>query len=54
MIPIQHPPIQESCEYEMLREKNIKEKDEAMEASGFFRDLYELKKDIGIVQNSKY
>ena len=37
--PIDPFPNQELCEYEKLREKNIKEREEAMAASGLFEKL---------------
>ena len=49
-IPVKPPPAQDLCEYEKLREKNIKERVEAMEACGFFGDLHELKKEIGLIK----
>ena len=46
--PIEPMPKQETCAYEMIREQIIKEREEAMEACGFFKVLEEYKKTIGI------
>ena len=48
---MQHPvpplPEKEMCEYEKLRENNIKEREKAMAESGYFEDLHNYKKKIG-------
>ena len=38
----------ELCEYEKLRERNITEREYAMAESGFFEDLIDFKKKIGL------
>ena len=38
-IPLDPLPERELCEYEKLREKNIKEREAIMEKFGFFNDL---------------
>ena len=45
------PPISvtELCPYEKLREKIIKEREDAMKKSGFFDDLLNYKKKIGLL-----
>ena len=48
--PIQPLPEKELCEYEKLRESNIKERQEAMAASNFFEDINEYKTDIGLTK----
>ena len=49
--PLDPLPIRPLCEYEELREKNIKEREEAMAKSGFFVNLTSYKKEIGLVDN---
>ena len=44
--PIKAFPEKELCEYEKLREKNIKERMQAMEESGFFEGLNDFKKEM--------
>ena len=48
---MQHPvpplPEKEMCEYEKLRENNIKEREKAMEEAGYFEDLHNYKRKIG-------
>ena len=39
------------CEYERLREKNIKERMEKMAESNYFDDLNELKMKIGLYKS---
>ena len=46
-VPIEALPEREKCAYEKLRDKNIKEREEAMENSGFFEDFENYKKKIG-------
>ena len=41
--PIAALPVRELCEYEKIREKNIKERYEAMKKSKFFEELEEAK-----------
>ena len=41
--PIAALPVKELCEYEKIREKNIKERYEAMKKSKFFEELEEAK-----------
>ena len=45
-IPIPPFPKEELCAYEKLREKNIKEIEEAMKESKFFETLHEIKKNM--------
>ena len=49
--PLDPLPVRPLCEYEELREKNIKEREEAMAKSGFFDNLTSYKKEIGLVDN---
>lgn len=46
--PLGSLPEKELCEYEKMRERNIKEREQAMEESGFFEDLQKFKKKIGL------
>ena len=46
--PVKPLPVGEPCEYEKIREKNIRERQEAMEACGFFEDLKAYKRKIGL------
>ena len=46
--PISPLPEKDLCEYEKLREKNIKEREQAMLESGFFEDFNDYKKKIGL------
>ena len=46
-IPIDPLPEHELCDYEKLRENNIKERKNAMMECGFFEDLMSIKKEIG-------
>ena len=48
--PVQPLPEKELCEYEKLRESNIKERQDAMAASNFFEDFNEYKNDIGLTK----
>lgn len=50
--PIQPLPERDLCEYEKLREKNIKEREEAMAACQFFEDMNDYKKEIGFHKES--
>ena len=52
--PIKPLPAQELCDYEKMRDKNIKESEEAMEACRFFTDLHEQKKKIGTFVRTHY
>ena len=45
-IPLGPLPERELCQYEMIRENNIKEREKAMADSGFFEDMLEYKKKI--------
>ena len=47
--PIDPFPETEISEYEKLRMKNIKEREDAMAKSGFFDDLIRYKKKIGLI-----
>ena len=47
--PVSPIPWSEPCFYEKLREKNIKEREDAMRESGFFEDLLKYKKKIGLL-----
>ena len=46
--PLKPLPERELCEYERMRERNIREREEAMAASNFFKDLQDYKKTIGL------
>ena len=46
--PILPLPENELCDYEKIREGNIKEREEAMKESGFFEDLQKFKRKIGL------
>ena len=46
--PIGSFPETDLCEYEKLREQNIKDREQAMEESGFFEDFHKYKKKIGL------
>ena len=46
--PLGSLPEKELCEYEKIREGNIKERKQAMEESGFFEDLKQYKKKVGL------
>ena len=46
--PIAPLPQKEKCEYEKLRDRNINERMKAMEKAGFFNDLNDYKKKIGL------
>ena len=45
--PVPPLPERELCDYEILRDKNVREREKAMAESGFFEDLNEYKKKIG-------
>ena len=51
-IPLDPLPERELCAYEKYREKNIKEREEAMSESGYFDDLISYKKEIGLVKKT--
>ena len=44
-------PERDLCEYELLREKNIKEREDVMLKSGFFDDLDCYKKEIRLLKD---
>ena len=47
--PINPLPESELCDYEKLREKNIKEREDAMRESGFYEGLLTYKRHIGLL-----
>ena len=49
--PILPLPENEQCDYEKIREGNIKEREEAMQESGFFEDLQKYKKNIRVTMS---
>lgn len=49
-IPVIPPPQSALSEYEKLRNNNIKEINQAMQEAGFFDDLNNYKKDIGLLK----
>ena len=51
-IPVEPLPEKEPCAYELFREKNIRERKQAMADSGFFEDLTNFKSEIGLVEKS--
>ena len=46
--PIEPFPAGELCEYEKLRISNIQEREKAMAESGFFEDLNDYKRKVGL------
>ena len=50
-IPVDPVPKSDLCPYEKLRERNIKEREEAMRKCGFFDDLENTKREIGIMSD---
>ena len=48
--PISPLPEHELCAYEKLRANIIQEREDAMRESGFFDDLMDMKKDIGLIK----
>ena len=48
--PISPLPERELCPYEKLRANIIQEREDAMRESGFFDDLMDMKKDIGLIK----
>lgn len=48
-VPLEPLPERALCEYEKIRENNIKEREDAMIASGFFSDILTDKNGLGIV-----
>ena len=48
--PINALPERELCDYEKLRLNNIEERQMAMMECGFFEDLMNIKKDIGLAK----
>ena len=53
LTPLPPIPQRELCDYEKIRENNIRERMEAMAESGFFEDLADTKKEIGLGQLKK-
>ena len=49
--PINPLPERELCEYEKLRQNNIEERQMAMAECGFFEDLMNIKRDIGLAKD---
>ena len=49
-IPVKPLPDKALCEYEKLRENNIRERIEAMTKAGFYEDYYEYKKNMGLTK----
>ena len=45
--PVPSLPETEMCDYEKLRENNIKEREKAMSEVGYFEDLHNYKEKIG-------
>ena len=52
--PISPLPERELCPYEKLRANIIQEREDAMRESGFFDDLMDMKKDIGLIKEKDY
>ena len=50
-MPIEGFPVQKVCKYEQIRLDIIKEREQAMADSGFFEDLLEYKKNIGLLED---
>ena len=48
-VPTKAFPEKEKFQYEKIREDNIKEREKAMEESGFYKDLGDYKKKIGLI-----
>ena len=48
--PINPIPVRELCEYEKLRLSNIEEREKAMAESGFFDDMDDYKRKIGLLK----
>ena len=48
--PIDPLPVTGLCDYEKLIISNIKEREEAMVAAGFFEDMRDLKRKIGLLK----
>ena len=48
-VPIGAPPVKEMSKYEKIRLNIIKEREQAMAESGFFDDLLQYKKNIGLL-----
>ena len=48
--PVKPLPCKDLCEYEKLRENNIREREQAMIEAGFYDDYYKYKKDIGLLK----
>ena len=51
--PLDPLPEKDPSEYEKLREKNIRDRVDAMEKSGFFKDLSDYKKAMGLTNQEK-
>ena len=49
-VPIEAPPVKEMSKYEKIRLNIIKEREQAMAESGFFDDLLQYKKSIGLLK----
>ena len=45
-VPLPPVPMREKCAYELMRDQNIKERQEAMEKSNFFEELSKCKQDM--------
>ena len=48
-VPIEVPQVKEMSKYEIIRLNIIKEREQAMAESGFFDDLLQYKKNIGLL-----
>ena len=48
--PINPIPVRELCKYEKLRLSNIEEREKAMAESGFFDDMDDYKRKIGLLK----
>ena len=51
--PVEPLPERALCAYEKLREKNIKEREDAMAESEFFENFNEFKIEIGLIKKDK-
>ena len=51
--PVEPLPERALCAYEKLREKNIKEREDAMAESEFFENFKEFKIEIGLIKKDK-
>ena len=50
--PLDPLPENQLCDYEKLRDRNIKEREQAMIDSGFVEDLNAFKKEIGLTKET--